>query len=438
MSDATDSWSTQEQTCTSSAPAVQAAETSDYRSLLTVSSSTPSPPVSRPLDWTVEDVQKFLTALGLSDLQPAFREHEVSGLVLLTLSERDLECSLGVRKFGHRRRLALAIAELQQRVMAAKKAQALHTTDSFNVTAEPSSAVASTGSVSSRPPSPGPRSRSASPAPPSLTPDHPRRPTAIRPLASSPGESKQEVILQSPTNAVQPDAPQQSTSSATLPPGATPMARAAFSVERPRAASPMARFCGPDGMPLVTVPRQGSRTPHLPRAGSPLRRCSPPPVRALSPRRCPDSIVMSSAQDGWRSPSPMHPATNSHKFVQQPVVPPRPPTSSAGPHGPRENSLPTRIHSSPRRTAPGTVPPQVVAMPIAPMHPGDEWWQLRNVPSGDSGPGMFRPAADSHPRMLASGTSRRSRSGGPPGVYCGGVGSLAAPTVGRDIPARLH
>lgn len=399
--------------------------------------TSPVPPVSRPLDWTVEDVQKFLVALGLSDLQLAFRDHEVSGLVLLTLSERDLEYSLGVRKFGHRRRLALAIAELQQRVMTAtKKSQALHQTDSFNMTAEPSSAVASTGSISSRPPSPGPRSRSASPAPPSRTPDHPRRPTALRPLATSPGEGSQ-VMLQSPSNVAQllPDASHQCTSSATLPPAVRP----AFSIDMSCASSPMARFCGPDAMPLVTMARQGSRTPHLSRAGSPVPRYSPPTVRAMSPRRprSPDPIMMPLAPDGWISPK--HPSA-SQKFVQ-PQVPPRPPTPSACSHGPRENSLPTRIHSSPRRTAAGIMPPPFAGMPVAPLHSGEELWQFRNAPSLESGPGVFRPVADSRPRILPSGsqgTSRRSRSSGPPGVYCGSLGSLAAPAAGRDFPARLH
>lgn len=395
-------------------------------------------PVSRPLDWTVEDVQKFLAALGLSDLQPAFRDHEVSGLVLLTLSEHDLEYSLGVRKFGHRRRLALAIAELQQHVMRATKKAAIHLTDSFNFTAEPSSAVASTGSVSSWPPSPAQRSRSASPAPPSRTPDNPRRPTVLRPLEKTPREASQAVqaepharMLQSPCGVVH-VVPDVSTSSATLPPSA----RLGFSVDVASTVSPTARLCGPDAIPLVPMPRQGSRSPHLSRAGSPLPRHGPPPIRAMSPRRCPDPVMMPVAPDGWVSPS-KHSATTSHMFVQPPAVPPRPPTPSAYPHGPREKSLPSRIHSSPRRTAPGIMPPQVSAMPVAPMHPGEELWQFRNAPSVESGPGVFRPVADSRHRMLPSGTSRRSRSSGPPGVYSG-IGSLAAPVVSRDIQSRLH
>lgn len=427
MSEATDCWSTKEQSCTPSALTAVA---------------TPTPPVTRPLDWTVEDVQKFLAALGLSDLQLAFRDHEVSGLVLLTLSERDLEYSLGVRKFGHRRRLALAIAELQQRVMTAtKKSQAIHPTDSFNVMGEPSS-VASTGSVSSRPPSPGPRSRSASPAPPSRTPeygDNPRRPTALRPLDKSPKEASQ-VTLQSPNHVW-------GASSATLPPSARPGLSGNFSIDVHCATSPRARLCGPDAIPMVPMPRQGSRTPHLAashsRAGSPLPsplpRHSPQPVRAMdsramSPRRRPEPVIMPVAPDGWVSPK-QSTATAQHMFVPPQAVP-RPPTPSACPQ--REKSLPTRIHSSPRRGA-GIVAPQVSAMPVAPMHPGEELWQFRTAPIVESGPGVFRPVPDSRPRMLPSGTSRRSRSSGPPGVYCG-IGSLAAPTPAgsRDMQGRLH
>mmetsp|Transcript_10128 Transcript_10128/g.19547 ORF Transcript_10128/g.19547 Transcript_10128/m.19547 type:complete len:588 (+) Transcript_10128:33-1796(+) len=66
-----------------------------------------------PLTWTVADVQQFLASLDLHFLQHLFLEHDVNGMVLLTLTEADLESQLGIHKFGHRRRLALGIAALQ-------------------------------------------------------------------------------------------------------------------------------------------------------------------------------------------------------------------------------------------------------------------------------------------------------------------------------------
>jgi len=178
----------------------------------------------------------------------------------------------------------------------------------------------------------------------------------------------------------------------------------------------------------------GSRTPHLSRAGSPLP--NPLPRHSLQPVRAMDSRAMSPrprimpvAPDGWVSPK-QSTTTTQQVFVPPPVhilslflAVPRPPTPSACPHGPREKSLPTRIHSSPRRGA-GIMAPQVSATLVAPKHPGEDLWQFRNAPSVESGLGVLRPVADSRPRMLPSGTSRRSRSSGPPGVYCG-IGSLA-------------
>jgi len=43
----------------------------------------------------------------------AFAEHEVTGAVLLTLSESDLEVQLGITKFGQRRQISMAIEELR-------------------------------------------------------------------------------------------------------------------------------------------------------------------------------------------------------------------------------------------------------------------------------------------------------------------------------------
>eukprot|EP00929_Paragymnodinium_shiwhaense_P079783 TRINITY_DN41594_c0_g1_i2.p1 TRINITY_DN41594_c0_g1~~TRINITY_DN41594_c0_g1_i2.p1 ORF type:complete len:1035 (+),score=195.58 TRINITY_DN41594_c0_g1_i2:52-3156(+) len=64
--------------------------------------------------WTTAHVQGYLDDLGLAELKPLFREQEVTGPVLLSLTEADLHAALGVQKFGHRRRLALGIAQLRQ------------------------------------------------------------------------------------------------------------------------------------------------------------------------------------------------------------------------------------------------------------------------------------------------------------------------------------
>jgi len=71
-------------------------------------------PLGPPTSWREEDVQRFLKTLELEDLGKRFMEHEVTGNVLLSLTEEDLERQLGVVKFGPRRRLALAIAELRR------------------------------------------------------------------------------------------------------------------------------------------------------------------------------------------------------------------------------------------------------------------------------------------------------------------------------------
>lgn len=66
-----------------------------------------------PWEWSVDDVQRYLAQVGLSELQGAFLEHNVNGLVLLSLSEEDMKNSLGVWKFGPRRQLSLELQEFR-------------------------------------------------------------------------------------------------------------------------------------------------------------------------------------------------------------------------------------------------------------------------------------------------------------------------------------
>mmetsp|Transcript_41617 Transcript_41617/g.75484 ORF Transcript_41617/g.75484 Transcript_41617/m.75484 type:complete len:558 (+) Transcript_41617:104-1777(+) len=68
----------------------------------------------RPDEWTVAHVKNFLVAIGLPELEPVFEAHEVTGEVLLSLSEEDAEWSLGIKKFGLRRRLSLALQDLKE------------------------------------------------------------------------------------------------------------------------------------------------------------------------------------------------------------------------------------------------------------------------------------------------------------------------------------
>lgn len=71
-----------------------------------------------PNDWSVSDVQRYIGSLGLEELQERFGEHEVTGAVLLSLTEADLEQGLDIQKFGLRRRLALGIQELKESALS--------------------------------------------------------------------------------------------------------------------------------------------------------------------------------------------------------------------------------------------------------------------------------------------------------------------------------
>jgi hypothetical protein len=57
------------------------------------------------------DVSAWLQRLGLGQYEAAFRDNEIDGEVLPTLTAEDLK-ELGILALGHRRRLLTAIAEL--------------------------------------------------------------------------------------------------------------------------------------------------------------------------------------------------------------------------------------------------------------------------------------------------------------------------------------
>ncbi len=71
------------------------------------------------------DVASWLRDLGLERYETAFRENDVSAEVLCHLTAEDLE-GLGVATIGHRRRLLVAIAKLQEE---AASPQAVRPTD---------------------------------------------------------------------------------------------------------------------------------------------------------------------------------------------------------------------------------------------------------------------------------------------------------------------
>jgi len=80
--------------------------------------------VSRPLGaWTVDDVCDWVTSVALlpAEIASIFRSHAVNGTVLGTLSEDDL-FSIGVTKFGWRRRLSLLIDGLKAFCCSGKEA----------------------------------------------------------------------------------------------------------------------------------------------------------------------------------------------------------------------------------------------------------------------------------------------------------------------------
>ena len=57
------------------------------------------------------DVGDWLRSLGLGQYEAAFRENEIDGEILPTLTAEDLK-ELGVAVLGHRRKMLTAIAEI--------------------------------------------------------------------------------------------------------------------------------------------------------------------------------------------------------------------------------------------------------------------------------------------------------------------------------------
>lgn len=64
-------------------------------------------------DWNVEKVLQWLKTENLEEVKDIFKENEINGLVLLTLSNEDFK-DLNITKFGIRRRLEISIENLRE------------------------------------------------------------------------------------------------------------------------------------------------------------------------------------------------------------------------------------------------------------------------------------------------------------------------------------
>lgn len=71
-------------------------------------------PSGSPEEWTAGGVQRFLKSEGLEEACSIFAEQEVTGKVLLSLTEEDLKGEFGIQKFGLRRQIKLAVEELRR------------------------------------------------------------------------------------------------------------------------------------------------------------------------------------------------------------------------------------------------------------------------------------------------------------------------------------
>ena len=71
---------------------------------------------SRPVgQWNVAEVEVWVLAIGLPrEVAAAFRDAEIEGDSLLSLTREEIEQDVGIRKVGHRKRLFKALDELKQ------------------------------------------------------------------------------------------------------------------------------------------------------------------------------------------------------------------------------------------------------------------------------------------------------------------------------------
>ncbi|CAK9116183.1 unnamed protein product [Durusdinium trenchii] len=101
-------------------PAGACAEPTTASSNMGMSNVKMPAPVRKPIrDWSEEDVSVFLMNLSTvpMDIIDVVHAHAITGAVLLSLTDEDLE-GLNIEKFGHRRLLLLAAQELRRTVQA--------------------------------------------------------------------------------------------------------------------------------------------------------------------------------------------------------------------------------------------------------------------------------------------------------------------------------
>eukprot|EP00457_Paulinella_chromatophora_P001651 gb/GEZN01001653.1/.p1 GENE.gb/GEZN01001653.1/~~gb/GEZN01001653.1/.p1 ORF type:complete len:888 (+),score=95.88 gb/GEZN01001653.1/:27-2666(+) len=72
----------------------------------------------RVTEWQVEEVKNWLESVGLSELNAIVEQKKIDGNVLLTLTDDDLQNSLGIADALIRRKFSLALKELQQSSIA--------------------------------------------------------------------------------------------------------------------------------------------------------------------------------------------------------------------------------------------------------------------------------------------------------------------------------
>lgn len=105
-------------------PAGACAEPTTASSNMGMSNVKMPAPVRKPIrDWSEEDVSVFLMNLSTvpMDIIDVVHAHAITGAVLLSLTDEDLE-GLNIEKFGHRRLLLLAAQELRRTVQAERSA----------------------------------------------------------------------------------------------------------------------------------------------------------------------------------------------------------------------------------------------------------------------------------------------------------------------------
>lgn len=67
-----------------------------------------------PMNWKSEDVTLWLTHIGMQSYSDNFKEMSVDGLLILELTDEDLETELKITKKLHRKKISKAIGQLHQ------------------------------------------------------------------------------------------------------------------------------------------------------------------------------------------------------------------------------------------------------------------------------------------------------------------------------------